>query len=320
MLLSLVLSARAEDFTTLLTQAKGSLVATDYVAARDTLAAAEEAAPSNTTLITQKDLARMFFYRGVVYWRASPESSAMEAWRQALAIDPDFQPEADLLPDPAEQDVFRALRAEVVARGEIEVKLPEDPGEAKIFIDGRPLEPTDSVIAGQHFVQIRCEGGDLAASWYAYGAPPADYLNLCSGGTLKGGKASKGGKSAKTDKPEKANKPEKDGEKSGLGGKDIAGISLLAAGAGAGGAAVYLYTVAAHDVVVWEAKDDAGRDKEADGWYNNHVVPSYMRFYGATIASGVLLAGGTVLIILDVDGPIVAPIPGGGMVGWTGRF
>jgi hypothetical protein len=327
MLLALALAARAEDLGTLLTQAKGSLLATDYVAARDILVAAEEAAPSSTSLVAQKDLARLFFYRGVVYWRASPESSAMEAWRQTLAIDPDFQPEVDLLPDPGEQDAFRALRAEVVARGDIVVDLPEDPGEATIFIDGRKLEPEDAVIAGQHFVQIRCEGGELVGSWYAYGAPPSSYLALCEGGSLKGTKTSKAKptKSEKPEKPEKGEKPERaakgDGEKAGLGGKDIAGITLLGLGAGGGGAAAYLYTVAAHNVVVWEAKEDAGRDQEADGWYNNKVVPSYLQFYGVTIASGVLLAAGTTLILIDVEGPVVAPLPGGGaMLGWNGRF
>jgi len=349
LLLPLVAPAFAADvYTSVLAQAKGSLLAGEYKDARDLLTAAEEAAPGSEKLITRKDLARLFFYRGVLYWRASPESAALDAWRQALTIAPDFEPEKDLLGDQADRDVFLALRDEVTARGEITLDLPEDPGEATIYVDGEPREPSDTVIAGSHFVQIRCEGGEIAGSWYAYGAPPKNYLVICDGGTYKtsskessssksssstksssSSKSSSSTKSSSTksssssrDLDEKAEK----GQKSGGAGKDIAGVTLLGLGVGGGVASVFLYdryaqAAEAYDKKWAAGKDDADLKDAANAYYNDVMIPRYGQFWVGAGASGLLIAGGVVLIAVDAEGPMVAPLPGGGgMFTWSGRF
>lgn len=346
-LYTLAASASAEDgdYASLLVQAKKALIAGDYRAARDLLTTAEQVAPEATTLIPQREIARLYFYRGVLYWRASPESAAMDAWRQTLTVAPDFQPEADLLPEPAERDVFLALGEEVNSLGEVEVALPEDPGEAVIYIDGRTLEPTDTIVAGVHLVQIRCEGDDIEGSWYTFGTAPKDYLVLCGGGAYKTSSSSKSAasKSAASksssessassskpdfdeDKPKKADKG--DSDKQAGGGevaKNVAGISLITLGVGGGAVSVLLYDQASRAAVAYERKTTAARDnpdvrKSADTYYDDVLVPSYTRFYGASLGSGVLLAGGVVLVILGVDGPMIAPIPGGGIFTWSGRF
>lgn len=340
-LLALVPGVFAADasYAELLTQAKGSLLAGDFRAARDILTEAEAAAPKSGTLLTQRDVARVYFYRGVLYWRASPESQALDAWRQALTIAPDYEPEADLLPDPQEQDAFRALQAEVKARGDVAVKLPEDPGDAMIYIDGRVLEPTDTVIAGSHLVQVRCGDGSVVGSWYAYGAPPANYLVLCDGGLYK---APRGSTRASKDKPAKEgpakdkparDKPPKESAtatakvpaKSGEVAKNVVGVSAIGLGVAGGAASVYLFTLAVDAGESYSDKLDAAREREelrddADDYYDKVVLPRFNMFYASTIASGVLLAGGTTLVILGVEGPMVAPVPGGGVFTWNGRF
>ncbi|MDP2309549.1 MAG: hypothetical protein Q8P18_26245 [Pseudomonadota bacterium] len=345
MLFSFVTSASAEDgdYASLLAEAKAALVAGDYKAARDLLTSAEQVAPESTTLIPQKEIARLYFYRGVLYWRASPESAALDAWRQTLTVSPDFQPEPDLLPDVAERDVFLALGDEVKALEQVVVALPEDPGQSIIYIDGRTLEPTDTVVAGSHLVQIRCEDGEIESSWYTYGAPPKDYLVLCGGGAYKtSSKAtsskstsskssskstSKSGSSSKPDLDEK--EPKKGGEKKEGGGgevaKNVAGISLIGLGVGGGVVSVLLYDQASQASVAYDKKTTAARENPdvrdaADTYYDEVLLPRYTRFYGASIGSAVLLAGGVTLVILGVEGPMVAPIPGGGVFTWSGRF
>ncbi|MFN7145285.1 MAG: hypothetical protein ACK4YP_16045 [Myxococcota bacterium] len=342
-LLAAVSSVHAQDATygDLLTQAKGALLAGDYRGARDILTTAEQVAPTEDTLLSTKDLARLYFYRGVLFWRASPESAALDAWRQTLTIDPTFQPEPDLLGDPTERDVFLALGDEVKARGEIGLDLPEDPGMAKIYVDGRPVESGDAVIAGSHFIQIKCEDGELAGAWYAYGTPPSDYLTICEGGLYKAPRTSSSSSksssksSAKTEKSEKperearsSSRDEKSGDKKSGGGdagKNIAGISLLGLGVGGGVVTTLFYDQATQAAEAYARKDAAADEnpdleESADAYYEDVVKPRYLRTYAAGAGSAVLLAGGVTLIILGVEGPMVTPVPGGGVFTWSGRF
>lgn len=341
-LLAAVSSVHAQDATygELLTQAKGALLAGDYRGARDILTTAEQVAPTEDSLIATKDLARLYFYRGVLFWRASPESAALDAWRQTLTIDPEFQPEPDLLGDQSERDVFLALGDEVKARGEIGLDLPEDPGMAKIYVDGRHVESGDAVVAGSHFIQIKCEDGELAGAWYAYGTPPSDYLTICEGGLYKAPRTSSSSsksssKPTKDDKPERE-KPEREakssggrsgGDKKGGGdaGKNIAGISLLGLGVGGGVVTTLFYDQATQAAEAYSKKQSAAEDNPdlegaADDYYEDVVKPRYLRTYAAGAGSAVLLAGGVTLIILGVEGPMVTPVPGGGVFTWSGRF
>jgi hypothetical protein len=108
-------------------------------------------------------------------------------------------------------------------------------------------------------------------------------------------------------------------------GKTVAGISLLAAGAGAGVYGVIAYDSAARAYDAYVTKiDGAGIDKQrerlADEYYDDSVVPRRNLLYGSTIGAGVFLAGGIVVLVIDERLPILAPAPGGGMVLWSGRF
>ncbi len=332
--------AAEDSYTTLLAQAKGALLAGDFKEARDLLLAAEEAAPGSAAPISQTDVARLSFYRGVLYWRASPESAALEAWKQALTLAPKFAPEADLLPDAQERDAFLALRAEVNARTQVPVKLPEDTGEALIFIDGQRMDPDALVLPGKHLVQVKCASGEVRGTWHAYGAPPRDYLAQCAGGRSSNASSSRASSSsasssrssssssrssASTRSAAPRSEEEKASGGSGEAAKNISGIALLTLGVGGGGASVLLYTQAANASDAYDHLSAAAAANpellpKAESYYDHTLTPRYLRFYGASIGSGVLLGAGTLLVLLDVEGPMVAPLPGGGLFTWSGRF
>ncbi|MFZ5481677.1 MAG: hypothetical protein ACOZNI_33245, partial [Myxococcota bacterium] len=191
--------------------ARTAILAKDWKAAKAALDAAEAAAPSNELLIQEKDLARLFFFRGLVEWRAGDkDKAALDWWREAIALSPAYEPEADVLPESDGQDVYYALMGEVKAKEQITLNLPEDPGDVVLFVDGRRMEPFDAVIVGQHFVQMRCGEGNVVGSWWTFGPPPPDYLSLCAGTPYP---EQKGARKAPKAKDQVSKKAQKEAEK-----------------------------------------------------------------------------------------------------------
>ena len=189
LLLALSTPAHAEDSAPspveFLDKARTAIVAKDAAAARAAIDAAEAAAPGAQMPLPPSELGRIFFYRGVLAWQAGDrEKGALDWWRKTRVIAPDFVPDAEALPDTDAQDVYYALSAEFSAREMVTLDLPEDPGDAVIWVSGRRAEPTDSVFVGRHFIQVRCAEGQLVGSWYDFGGPPRDYLAGCSGQKL----------------------------------------------------------------------------------------------------------------------------------------
>ncbi len=189
LLLSLFTLVRAEDGAPspveLLDKARSAIVAKDAAAARAAIDAAEAAAPGAQMPLPPGELGRIFFYRGVLAWQAGDrQKAALDWWRKTRVIAPDFVPDAEALPDTDAQDVYYALSAEFSAREMVTLDLPEDTGDAVIWVSGRRAEPTDSVYVGRHFLQVRCAEGQLVGSWYDFGGPPRDYLAGCSGQKL----------------------------------------------------------------------------------------------------------------------------------------
>ncbi|MEN9785861.1 MAG: hypothetical protein RLZZ299_1125 [Pseudomonadota bacterium] len=185
--------ARAEDgpgAPELVEQAADAIVAKKYADARKLLDAAYVAAPNAPGPIPAQVLAQIFFYRGVCEWYGAPPKkradNTFEWWRKARALWPEYVPDARVLPESEAQDVYYALASEFAARAQVELGLPEDPGDAVIFVSGRRMEATDSVYVGTHFIQIRCDDGMMHATWYEFGTPPPDYLALCRGESYPG--------------------------------------------------------------------------------------------------------------------------------------
>ena len=107
----------------------------------------------------------------------------------------------------------------------------------------------------------------------------------------------------------------------------IAGITGMALGAGTGGLTAYFYAESSQAYRIYNAKVEsarAQRDQQmaagAESYFENFVVPRRNALYLSGGATGALLVAGVVLVLVDETGPVVAPLPGGGMLSWTGRF
>ncbi|MSQ00283.1 MAG: hypothetical protein EXR71_00135 [Myxococcales bacterium] len=187
MILLFAAGAWAQDFgyVAIVQQAREAILAKDFKTAKTLLTAAEAAAPTSSSPLAEADLAKLHFFRGLVEWRSGDkERAALDHWRRVLTISPQFEPDPALLPETEAQDVLYALRGEVRNYDQFPTGLPEDSGDALIFIDGKRMAAEDMLIKGRHLVQVGCADGEFAGSWYDYGAPPADYLVLCTGGEL----------------------------------------------------------------------------------------------------------------------------------------
>ena len=107
----------------------------------------------------------------------------------------------------------------------------------------------------------------------------------------------------------------------------IAGVTSMALGAGAGGLGAYFYVQTSRAYTIYDAKVNSARSQQdqqlasgAQTYFDNTVVPRRNAMYASGGVCGALLVTGVVLVLVDEVGPVVAPLPGGGMLGWTGRF
>ncbi len=108
-------------------------------------------------------------------------------------------------------------------------------------------------------------------------------------------------------------------------GKVIGGVSLLAAGVGAGTFGAIAYHQASRAYLTYNNKLEAAAtnrqlQRNADDYYDETVVPRTNLFYGSAIGSGLFLAGGALVLVIDERMPAFAPTPGGGMLMWNRRF
>lgn len=204
LLLSLAWAQEA-SFASILDEARGALVAKDYSKARSLLDSADKAAGASTTPILGPDLGRLYFYRGLVEWRAGDkDKAALDAWRQLAVVTPEFEMDKELLPETDGQDVIYALAGEVKSYEQVLSGIPEDTAGALVFVDGRRPTAEDSFTVGRHLLQVRCPEQGLVSGWYRFGPAP-DYLTVCNGGSwpvetpIAEGPAKKNDKKSKAD-------------------------------------------------------------------------------------------------------------------------
>jgi hypothetical protein len=115
--------------------------------------------------------------------------------------------------------------------------------------------------------------------------------------------------------------------KAGLKSTQIAGVTSLVLGAGTGGLTAYFYAESSQSYRIYNAKVESARSQHdqqmaagAQNYFENFVVPRRNALYVSGGACGALLVAGVVLVLVDDAGPVVAPLPGGGMLGWSGHF
>lgn len=343
--------AQEGGFDSALDEARAAVLAEEWSTARARLDAAEALAPDAATPLPQDRVGQVWFLRGAVEWRTGRRDLAFASWRTALAMAPELQPDPAVLPDTADQDVLHALSEEVRSGTEVGLNIPSET-QGGIWVDGRPREQGDSILLGNHLVQVRCDDGDVRGAWHDYGMPPPDYFVLCGGGSYPGAAKKKTAKSASSSKGAASSSKSASASKSasssksssqetraasrdepgrtevrkGGAGKDIAGATLLVLGAVGGGATFYSWQQTVKTTDIWERKEkvadgNAELQVAADAYYDQTMMPWYYTFYGSAAGTAVLLGTGITLVLVDDGGPSVVPLPGGGgMFTWSGSF
>jgi hypothetical protein len=106
----------------------------------------------------------------------------------------------------------------------------------------------------------------------------------------------------------------------------IASIASFGLGAASGGGAVDFFGQAGQAYKAYEARIKSAQvqhdpllSREAQTYYDETLVPTRTGLYVTAGASAALIGTGVVLLFVD-EGPVVMPIPGGGVLSWSGRF
>lgn len=132
-------------------------------------------------------LANLWVHRGYVYQLQGKDEQLQEAWAQAFAMSPDIQLDQKLLdgmPEAEQENLlnrFEQIRRLVEGQGVMDPSIPEQLGEAKVFINGRSLTAGQGVKPGQHLAQIVCPDDGLQSQWTDF-SKPLDWFEMCPSG------------------------------------------------------------------------------------------------------------------------------------------
>ena len=158
--------------------AKGALKLSD--ALRDSLSC-----PQRIPLNDQ--LAMIWVYRGFAYQELGKDEQVQQAWEQAFSMSPKVQLDPALLDGLSESEEetllnrFEQIRRLVEAQGVMDPQMPEQLGDAKIFINGRTLSSGQGLKPGEHLAQIVCPNDGLQSRWTTF-EEPLDWFAMCPSG------------------------------------------------------------------------------------------------------------------------------------------
>ena len=209
---------------------------------------------------------------------------------------------------------------ETPSKNKRKVKEDEEPEEVA---DGRQPDPDDTEGPDQGYT-----GGDDPDEK----SPPAKSWSELHGGDATDEKKPVTKKHDEGDGPEiDLDAPEAKPKSKKTALKATGGVLLGLGAVVGGGGGYYAWTQAQDAYSTWTTKQAAADDasgaeaqhlqKLADVYWTDEVAPRGNLMYGMFAGGGVLLATGIVLLVVDADGvPIIAPTPGGAMVGWSSSF
>ncbi len=163
-------------------EARAAILSKDFKAAVKALDAAQAAAPTAESVLSSRNLAKIWYYRGVVeQLQGDKKGRAIEYWRQTLVLENSFPWDREVLPADDPETLFEALRSEVRSRDKVDVGAPEAVGAAKLYVDGAKVGAGDRVLSGQHLAQVSCPDGKTYGVWTDF-SKPLKWLSLCPGG------------------------------------------------------------------------------------------------------------------------------------------
>ena len=133
------------------------------------------------------ELAKIWMYRGYAYQQLGKDEEVQLSWEQTFAVAPEIQFDESLLVDMSEEDQenllnrFEQIRRLVEAQGVMNPNIPEQVGDAKIFVNGRALSEGQGVKPGEHLAQIVCPEDGLQSQWTTF-EEPMDWFGMCPSG------------------------------------------------------------------------------------------------------------------------------------------
>ncbi len=156
-------AAAADALPVLLETARRALVQRDDATAGGSLRNAEVAAGASSMLVPPGELARMYYYAGVLAWSGGLQSQAMVSWRRLWRVT-GWDPPDDGLLDDEGMSVLRALKNE--GGGEsARVDLSGELRGAVVLIDGSRADEGAVFVPGAHLAQVRCPDGAVTSVW-----------------------------------------------------------------------------------------------------------------------------------------------------------
>lgn len=134
-----------------------------------------------------KDLAMIWVHRGYAEQMLGKDERVQRAWEQAFAIDAAVQMDPEILkglPELEQENLlnhFEQVRRLVEGQGILDPNIPDNKGEAKIFVNGRSLSSGQGVKAGEHLAQIVCPNDGLQSIWTTF-EEPQEWFSMCPSG------------------------------------------------------------------------------------------------------------------------------------------
>ena len=145
-----------EQVAAQLDQARTRMYFVKYEEARALLKAAEEMLPCLTGPALRVDLSRLFFYVGISAFNTGNADEARDAFRKAVAINPDLRWDERFGSKP--RDAFNLAKEEVISAPRGTLTAPELKPNVVIYLDGEMKAPgPSSVLPGAHYVQLKAD-------------------------------------------------------------------------------------------------------------------------------------------------------------------
>ncbi len=134
-----------------------------------------------------EDLATIWVAQGYALQQVGKDEAVQLAWEQAFAMHPEVQVPQELLDGLSEGDQenllnhFEQVRRLVEGQGVLDPNIPENLGDAKVFVNGRSFASGQGVKSGEHLAQIVCPGDGLQSQWTDF-TEPFDWFAMCPSG------------------------------------------------------------------------------------------------------------------------------------------
>jgi hypothetical protein len=158
--------ATPDAFAVALEAAKSALYAGNLDEAKAQIKTAKDEMTKVERILDISEISEVWYYQGAVEFKSGED--ALDSWRQTLIVNLGQPWDVKAVEDESAQDVYLALKKEVQNRKIVSLQVPEQYGQAKLYVDGFMRAPSDFAYQGMHFAQIECPEGDVYSKWSTF--------------------------------------------------------------------------------------------------------------------------------------------------------